>query len=136
MTVQAGTIRGIVHEIKSFSGITAVDSADSNAAVEIHTFLIVVDFPAYTASADTFSIAGVGAAIASWAKDGKTYKLRNAQQAGFGKNSAGTAVTCNAVTVSTDALTGNLTDIAGTEIDLPGGTTVPVTLLVAATCRA
>jgi hypothetical protein len=136
MTVQAGTIRGIVHELKSYSGVTAIDAGASNAVVELHTFLVAVDFPAYVASTDTFSIAGVGAAISSWAKDGKTYTLRNAQQAGFGKNSAGTAVTCNAVTVSTDALTGNLTDIAGTEIDVPLGTTVPVTLLVAATCPA
>ena len=133
MTVQAGTIRAVVHILKSYSGIGGVDTGASSAVVELNTFLVHVDFPAYVASTDTFSIAGVGAAIGSWTKDGKTYTLRNAQQAGFGKNSAGTAVTCNAITVSTDALTGNLTDIAGTEIDVPLGTTVPLQILVATT---
>ena len=136
MTVQAGTIRAVVHELKSFSGITGLDTGNSSVATEIQSFLVAVDFPAYVASTDTFSVAGVGAAIASWTKDGKTYKLLNAQQAGFGKNSAGTAVTCNAITVSTDALTGNLTDIAGTEIDLPGGTTVPLMWMVACSVAA
>jgi hypothetical protein len=136
MTVQAGTIVGITHLLKSYSGITGVDSGASNATVEIDNFLVAVNFPAYVASTDTYSIAGVGAAITSWAKDGKTYTLRNAQVAGFGKNSAGTAVTCTAVAVSVDALTGNLTDIASTEIDVPLGTTTPITFIVAATTPA
>ena len=136
MATIAGTIRAVVHAHRSFTGITGPDSGNSNAAVELHAFLVSVNFGAYVAAADTFSIAGVGAAIGTYTRDGKTYTLRDAMVVGFGKNSAGTAITCSAVTVSTDALTGNLTDIAGTEIDVPLGTVSPLMFMVTATCPA
>lgn len=106
MATIAGTIRGITCMSKTFTG---------NGAREV--WLLTVDFGAYTGAADDASIAGVGAAISSTCRDGKTRTLRSGMCAFAGKDTNDQAVyTTPALTVSTDALTGNLAVAAGTEI--------------------
>jgi hypothetical protein len=95
--------------------ITGVNVAYSRAARK--TYEVCVDFPAYTGASDTFSIAGVGAAIAAKNRNGKTHTLLQAMCVGCGYDTAAQAVFTGACTVSTDALTGNLTTSDGsTEI--------------------
>ena len=79
-----------------------------------------MEFPAYTASADTFSVAAVGAAIAARRRDGKTVLLKDVTEAGAGKQGA-TEFYADTLAVSTDAITGELSNIDGTEIDAPNG---------------
>lgn len=125
MATIEGTIAAVVELGRSYTGIA------SNA---FNFALIHVNFPAYVGSTDSYNIAGVGAAITSSSKRGKTTTIKQAMNAGPGKNSAGTAVYAGAPTVSTDALTGNLTQVdLSTEIDVPLGTTVPIKILVAYT---
>lgn len=124
MATIAGTIVGVTELLRGYSGV-------NNA---FNVALIHVNFPAYVASTDTYSIAGVGAAITASSKRGKTTTIRQAMNAAPGKNSAGTAVYAGALTVSADALTGSLTQVdLSTEIDVPLGTTVPLAILVAYT---
>jgi hypothetical protein len=124
MATIAGTIVGVTELLRGYSGV-------NNA---YNVALVHVSFPAYVASTDDYSIAGVGAAIASSSKRGKTNTIKQAITASPGKNSAGTAVYAGALTVSTDALTGSLTSVdLTTEINVPLGTTVPLALLVSYT---
>lgn len=121
MTVQAGTIVAVDHPQRNFTGI----------APTVQTAVINVHFyDAYTASDDTFSIADVGATIESFTKRGKTNTILEAMCMYPGMNSAGTAVYSGPLTVSTDALTGSLCNVSDSEINVPGGTTVPVQILV------
>lgn len=99
MTVQAGTITG-------------VNVLYSKGARK--TYEVCVDFPAYTGASDSFSIAGVGAAIAAKNRNGKTHTLLQAMCIGAGYDTNSQAVFTGACTVSTDALTGNLTTSDGT----------------------
>jgi len=125
MATIEGTIVGVSELARGYTGI---------AGNAFNVALVHVNFPAYVASADSYNIAGVGAAITASSKRGKTTTIKQAMNAGPGKNSAGTAVYAGAPTVSTDALTGNLTAVdLSTEIDVPLGTTIPVKLLVAYT---
>lgn len=108
MAVASGTITGVsLLRSKEGSGRKA--------------YLLTVDFPAYTGSSDTASIAGVGAAILAKTRNGKTVTLRGAVPIAPGKDTAaqdvyftGTAVL--AATVSSDALTGQLSAADGTEL--------------------
>jgi hypothetical protein len=110
MAVIAGTIRGLQCISRSFSGIGSREA-----------WFITVDFNAYNGAADTASLLGVGAAIDATARDGKASTLRsgacviagadtNKQAAYF----TGTAV--QALTVSSDNLTGQLSDASGAEL--------------------
>lgn len=110
MAVIAGTIRGLTCVSRSFTGFGSREA-----------WLITVDFGAYTGAADTASLLGVGAAIDATARDGKASTLRsgvcvfpgadtNKQLAFF----TGTAV--QALTVSSDDLTGQLSNAAGSEL--------------------
>lgn len=122
MATIEGTIVGVADARRSFTGI------NNNAC---GVALVHVNFGAYVASADSYNIAAVGAAIAASRRTGKTITIRQACNASPGRNSAGTAVYAGAPTVSTDALTGNLTQVdLSTEIDVPLGTTVPIAILV------
>ncbi len=99
MTVQAGTITGI-------------NLLYSKGARK--TYEVCVDFPAYTGSTDTFSIAAVGAGIRAKNRNGTTHTLLQAMCIGGGYDTAQQAIFAGACTVSTDALTGNLTTSDGT----------------------
>ena len=113
MAVISGTITGVSH-IRSKSDLPAVSSARK-------AYLLTVDFGAYTGASDTASLANVGATIAARTRNGRTVTLRgavpiapgldtNAQSAFF----TGTAV--QALTVSSDSLTGQLSASDGTEL--------------------
>lgn len=106
MAVASGTIKGV-------SLIKASGARKS--------YLLTVEFGAYTGAADTASISGVGAAILARVRNGKTMTLRGALPGGAGLDTAaqevyftGTAV--QAATVSSDDLTGQLSNAAGTEL--------------------
>lgn len=84
-------------------------------------YLLAVDFGAYTGASDDATIAGVGAEIAASTRSGKTVTLRGAVPVGPGYDTASQAVyftgaAVQALTVSSDALTGNLSNAAGTEL--------------------
>lgn len=98
--------------------ITGVSLLNANGARK--AYLVSVNFGTYTASSDDADVASVGAAIASHTRNGKTNTLRSAVCIGAGKTSAGADVymsgsSVQALTVSSDTLTGNLTDAAGAE---------------------
>lgn len=121
MSTIQGTITGVVHIGRNFAGINPA----WNYA------LVSVSFPAYIATTDTINIAGVGAAIETFTKRGKTNTITSAMGVMPGKNSAGTAFYLGALTVSTDALTGGLkaADLT-TEVSVPLGSTVPAQFVV------
>ncbi len=122
------TINGVIRGVSHVQG-------NVNGAGARKSYLLSCEFPAYTGSADTATITGVGAAIATSTKNGKTNTLRGAICVGPGVDTAAQAVYCGgasvqAMTVSTDDLTGNLTVAAGTEITATTGTTTGVQVLV------
>lgn len=109
-----GTING------SITGVSLL-AASANGAGARKAYLVTADFPAYTGSGDTATITGVGAAIAAATRNGKTNTLRGAICVAPGLDTNAQAVYCGgasvqAMTVSSDDLTGNLTVAAGTEI--------------------
>lgn len=122
MAVISGTIRGLTCVNRTFTGYGSREA-----------WFITADFGAYTGAADTASLAGVGAAIDATARDGKASTLRGGIPAMAGADASqsiyftGTAV--QALTVSTDALTGQLSVAAGTEITSSTGTTVPAGII-------
>lgn len=85
-----------------------------------HFALVSVTFGAYVASADTVNVAAVGAAIAAKRRDGKTVVLKDVTEAGAGKQGA-TEFYLDTLAVSSDAITGELSNIDGTEINAASG---------------
>lgn len=79
-------------------------------------YLLTADFAAYTGASDTMALLAVGAAIATKTRNGKTNTLRSGACVGAGLDTNAQAVFTGALTVSTDDLTGNLTNAAGTEL--------------------
>lgn len=112
MAVIAGTIKGITLSSDPHSGAPGRSEAE-----------VFVTYPAYTASSDTTTVAGVGAAIAAARRDGKTVTL--CPNSGVLQGKAGlhgsTTFFNDTLTVSTDAVNGELADSASTEIDAPNG---------------
>lgn len=101
--------------------ITGVAALRSKAAGGRKAYLLTVDFPSYTGAADTASIAAVGATILAHTRNGKTVTLRGCLPIAPGSDTAaqdvyftGTAVLAG--TVSSDALTGQLSAADGTEL--------------------
>lgn len=110
MTAQAGTIEGVQLVSKTWSGYGARE-----------VYLITASFPAYTGASDTATVTAVGAAVGTHVRDGKTRTLRWAAPAFAGYDTAsqsvfytGTAV--QALTISSDDTTGQLSAAAGTEL--------------------
>lgn len=108
MSVISGTIKGV-----------------TNVRAQLNTgrkaYLLAVDFGAYTGAADTAQIVGVGAAILATTRNAKTVTLRGAIPAAPGYDTAAQAVyftgtAAQAATVSSDDLTGQLSNAAGTEL--------------------
>lgn len=105
-----GTIKGVSLVQGNVNGVGARKA-----------YLLSCDFAAYTGSSDTCTITGVGAAIATATKNGKTNTLRGGICVGPGADTAAQAVyptgsAAQALTVSSDDLTGNLSNAAGTEL--------------------
>lgn len=98
----------------TINGATLMRSNVSTGARK--TWLVSANFPAYTGSSDSATLTGVGAYISAHCRNGKTQTLRGAQSAGAGLDTNAQAVYVGACTVSTDALTFNLSDNTGTEL--------------------
>lgn len=108
MAVIAGTIVGINLIKEPHGGATG------------HAAEVFVTYPAYDASADTTNVAAVGAAIAAKRRDGKTVTLTDVCQGQSGEH-GGVEGFNDTLAVSTDAITGELSNAAGTEIDFLSG---------------
>lgn len=108
MAVASGTITGVsLLRSKEGSGRKA--------------YLLTVNFPACTGATDTASIADVGATILAHTRNGKTVTLRGGLPIAPGKDTNGqdiyfTGASVLAATVSSDALTGQLSAADGTEV--------------------
>jgi hypothetical protein len=111
MGAVAGTIRGLVLSGEPFAGATSRHRAE-----------VFVTYPAYTASGDTTTVAAVGAAIAASRRDNKTVTLVGVCDGQSGLQ-GGVEFYNDTLTVSTDAINGELSDIAGTEINAASGVT-------------
>lgn len=101
--------------------ITGVAHVRSKEQLGKKAYLLTCDFGAYSGASDTATITGVGAAILAHTRNGETVTLQggitvapgvdtNAQNVYF------TGASVQAGTVSSDDLTGNLSDIDGTEL--------------------
>jgi len=117
-----GTIRGVTLVHAPFAGAGTVSARDAR-----EVWLLTADFAAYTASSDTAAIEDVGATISARCRDGKTRTVEWAAPAFGGQDSTPQAVymlgaSIDALAVSTDKVTGELTDNDGTEVDTSGVT--------------
>lgn len=123
MAANAGSIAGKAQVIRNYTGLGALNVAQVN-----------INLPAQLIG-DTYTVAGVGAAIQAATKNGKTVTIVGCMDAGAGQNSAGTAVYAGAITVSGDGIAGQQgsAPCGATAIALPGGTTTPIQILVAYT---
>lgn len=101
--------------------ITGVSLLRSKEGSGRKAYLLTCSFGAYTGSTDDASLANVGATILAHTRNGKTLTLRGAVPAAPGKDTAAqdvyfTGGAVEALTVSSDSLTGNLSNAAGTEL--------------------
>lgn len=103
----------VIHGV--ITGITAQYANPSGFGIR-KEYLVTVDFPAHTASTDTIDIPLVGAAIAAQTRNGKTNTLRGGLNGAAGKDTAGVAVYTGALAVSSDTLTGDITNAAGASL--------------------
>ena len=111
MSVVAGTIKGIQLLRAPFGGASGRYVAE-----------VFVTYPAYTASSDTTSVSAVGAAIAAVRRDGLTVTLKDVTEGQCGSDGT-TEFFNDTLAVSTDAITGELSDTSGTEINAASGVT-------------
>lgn len=131
MAVASGSIKEIKLLDTANAGVGTTSLRDKR-----EVWLLSVEFPnAYSGAADTASITGVGAAIKAKTNDGKTRTLRCGIPGAAGADSnnqavffTGTAV--QAATVSSDDLTGQLSDATGTELTATVGASRGVKVLV------
>lgn len=124
MATIAGSIKGV-----------SLLSGNVNGEGARKAYIVSVEFPAYSGAADVASVTGVGAAIAAQTRNGKTNTVRGAITLNAGADASsqdvyftGTAV--QALTVSSDDLTGHLAVAAGTEIATTTTAAVGVQLCV------
>jgi hypothetical protein len=111
MAVVVGTIRGIQLTQEPFGGATGR-----------HCAQVFVSMAVYEDSADTFSVAAVGAAIAARRRDGKTVTLKDVMEGNSGRHGT-TEYFYDTLAVSSDAITGELGSVSGTELDAASGVT-------------
>ncbi len=102
-----------------------------NGASGRHLAEVFVTIAAYEDSADTWSCAAVGAAIAARRKDGKTVLLKSVCEGQAGRHGT-VEFFGDTLAVSTDAITGELSNDAGTELDAASGVSDrPLSFIVA-----
>ncbi len=111
MAVVVGTIKGIQLLKEPHSGSTGRHLAE-----------VYVTMAIYEDSADTFSVAAVGAAIAARRRDGKTVTLKDVTEGNSGAHGT-TEYFLDTLAVSSDAITGELASVSGTELDAASGMT-------------
>jgi hypothetical protein len=105
----------------SIKGATLLSRSKQHGLVDREVWQLSCNFAAYTGAADTATVTGVGAALGTQTRDGKTRTLRWGAPGGAGYDTAAQAVfftgaSVQAGTVSSDDLTGNLSNAAGTEL--------------------
>lgn len=117
--------------------ITGVNLLRASANGALKTYQVSCEFAAYTGSSDTATVTGLGAAILSHVRNGKTMTLKGVQCISAGKDAAAapldvffTGTSAWAATISSDDATGHLAVAAGTEITSTTGTTKGVELAV------
>lgn len=116
----------------SITGVTLLRAND-----DFKTYLVTVDFGAYDTDQDTAAVPDIGAAILAKTRNGKTNTLKSVQCIGAGRTSDMTKVYFTgtstwAATISSDAATGHLAVLAGTEaVDNSGCTGVELAVTVA-----
>lgn len=105
MSTISGTIKGcsLVHANPSGLGARK-------------TYLLSVDFAAYTGSTDSGALADVDLAIPLRVRNGKVFTTRGAVCVGPGADTAGQAVYTAAITDTSGDFTFNLTTAAGVEL--------------------
>lgn len=121
MATIAGTIEGMTCLFK--------ESQHGNGTRE--TWLLTCSFGVYSQAADDASLAAVGAAIDANIRDGKTSTLRGAvpvMASPTGVYFSGATV--QALTVSSDSLTGELNNAALTETDSAATTGMAIAVIV------
>ncbi len=111
MSAIAGTIVGISILREPNSGCTGRGVAE-----------VFVTYPAYAASSDTTTVAGVGAAISAARRNNKTATLKTVTEGQSGLEGS-TEFFNDTLAVSTDAITGELSSTSGTELDAASGVT-------------
>ncbi len=123
MAVVVGTVTGIKLLREPDGGILGRHNAE-----------VFFTLAAYEDSADTFSIAAVGAAIAAHRRDGKTVTLKSACEGQAGLH-GGVVFYADTLAISTDAITGEIANDSGTELDAASGVSDrPMSLIVAYKC--
>lgn len=110
MSTINGSIKGVSLLSASVGGIGARKA-----------YLVTADFGVYSGSGDTATITGIGAAIATHVRNGKTNTLRAVApiQPGVDTNAQAvyfTGTSVQAGTISSDDATGQLSDSGGTEL--------------------
>lgn len=117
------------------TGATCLHKESHKGTGTRETWLLTASFAAYTASSDDATITGVGAYIDDICRDNKTSTLRGAIPIAAMDNGSGTGVyftgaTVQALTVSSDALTGELNNAALTETDSAAATGCAIAVIV------
>jgi hypothetical protein len=113
----------------------SVVSAEKNPAGGARvTMRMAVDFAAYTGSTDDASVSAISTAVQNCRKNGKTFTLRGGYTVYPGSDAAQavyfSGASVSACTVSTAALTGNLTTAAGVELTSSVATVLPVSMII------
>lgn len=112
-----------------YGTLKAVQLLDSRPATARKTYLCQLSFAAYTGSSDSGSFSGVGAAITTFIRDGKTRTLKSA--CGGLPGSDGTYdIYVGECTVSSADLTFNLVDSSSAEMTSTSATTLPASVIV------
>lgn len=109
MGAVSGTIVGIQLLREPFGGASGRGVAE-----------VFVTYTAYEDSGDTTTVAGVGAAIAAMRRDGKTVTLKDVTEGQCGLQ-GGVEAFNDTLTISTDAINGELSNTSGTELDFAAG---------------
>lgn len=102
----AAVVGTITSAIQVQGGHAGIDQSTIRKA-----YLVTLSTAIYTASADTLTITGAGAAISALTRRGVTLTLRSGTGAGPGVTAAGAAAYINpasAVTISTDTVTAQM----------------------------
>jgi hypothetical protein len=121
MATVAGTVKGIV--------LLKEDPSNDDIKLALVTFTL----GAYTASTDNGQLTAIGVAIKNQRRDGKTVTLLGGATAGRGLQGS-TKFQTGTWAVSSDNLTFNLNDTAGSEVDAASGvTTRPLAVVIAYT---
>lgn len=120
MAVISGTITGVKLLTATHGGTGARASA-----------LLTVHFGTYSGAADTAIISAIPTAIQNTTRNGKTVTLRSGSCVAAGRDTNNQAVYTGALTVSTNDLTTELANAAGTELTSSTATVSPVSVIVA-----